>query len=139
MKNDMHFGAIKPIFENAEYLRKNMTHEEKLLWGYIANNQLGYKFRRQHPIWMYIADFYCHELKMVIEVDGGIHNRRDIKANDIIRENDLVDFGIRVIRFTNDEVKCKIDKVIADIINTIGNIKNIQLQSIKEKSKSQSL
>ena len=75
VKRDMHFGAIKPIFENAEFLRKNMTHEEKLLWGFIANNQLGYKFRRQHPIWRYIADFYCHELKLVIELDGGIHDR----------------------------------------------------------------
>ena len=135
----MHFGAIKPIFENAELLRKNMTHEEKLLWGNIANNQLGYKFRRQHPIWMYIADFYCHELKLIIEIDGGIHNKEDVKRNDIIREGDLVDLGIQVIRFTNDEVKCAIDKVITEIKNTIENIKSLQLQTIKETSKPQSL
>ena len=128
MKNDMHFGAVKPIFENAEFLRKNMTNEEKLLWGYIMNSQLGYKFRRQHPIWMYIADFYCHELKLVIEIDGSIHNREDVKANDTIRENDLIDFGIKVIRFTNDEIKCTVDKVISDIKITIESIKNIQLQ-----------
>ncbi len=135
----MHFGAIKPIFENAEFLRKNMTHEEKLLWGYIMNNQLGYKFRRQHPIWMYIADFYCHELKLVIEIDGDINNREDVKANDIIRENDLIDFGIKVIRFANHEIKCEIDKVIIEIKNRIDNIKSIQLQTIKETSKPQSL
>ncbi|WP_462250197.1 endonuclease domain-containing protein [Ferruginibacter sp.] len=126
MKNDMHFGAIKPIFKNAEFLRKNMTHEEKIVWGYICNNQLDFKFRRQHPIWMYIADFYCHELKLVIEIDGGIHNREDVKENDSIRENDLTEFGIKVIRFTNDEIKCTIDKVIEDIKSTIKIIKNIE-------------
>ncbi len=126
MKDDMHFGAIKPIFENAEFLRKNMTHEEKLLWGYLANNQLEFKFRRQHPIWMYIADFYCHELKLVIEIDGGIHNRKDVKENDTIRENDLIDFGIKVIRFTNDEIKQAIDKVLANIKSIISEIKNTQ-------------
>jgi len=135
MKKDMHFGAIKPIFENAEFLRKNMTHEEKIVWGYISNNQLEYKFRRQHPIWMYIADFYCHELKLVIEIDGGIHNREDVKVNDSIRENDLIDFGITVIRFTNDKIKFEIDKVIMDIKSTINNIKRIQLQSIKTTTK----
>ena len=103
-----------------------MTHEEKIVWGYICNNQLDFKFRRQHPIWMYIADFYCHKLKLVIEIDGGIHNREDVKENDSIRENDLTDFGIKVIRFTNDEIKCTIDKVIEDIKSTIKNIKSIE-------------
>ncbi len=135
MKKDMHFGAIKPIFENAAFLRKNMTHEEKIVWGYICNNQLDFKFRRQHPIWMYIADFYFHELKLVIEIDGGIHNREDVKTNDTIRENDLTDFGITVIRFTNDEIKFTINKVIAEIRNTIENIKIIQLQFYNAASK----
>ncbi|MGC4103608.1 endonuclease domain-containing protein [Ferruginibacter sp.] len=136
MKRDMHFGAIKPIFENAEFLRKNMTHEEKIVWAHLSNNQLECKFRRQHPIWMYIADFYCHELKLVVEIDGSVHNRDDVKTNDIIRENDLVDFGIKVIRFTNYEVRCDITKVVSDIKITINDIKNLQLQSIKEVTKS---
>lgn len=119
MKNDMHYGAIKPIFENAEYLRKNMTHEEKIVWAYLANNQMGFKFRRQHPIWMYIADFYCHELKLVIEIDGSIHNLNDVKMNDVIRENDLVDFGITVLRFTNEAVRLELDFVTKTITETI--------------------
>ena len=135
----MHYGAIKTIFENAEFLRKNMTHEEKLLWGHIANNQLGVKFRRQHPIWMYIADFYCHELKLAIEVDGGIHDREDVKTNDIIRENDLNDFGIKVIRFSNFEIKCDIATVMTTIKNTITSIKNEPLQKIKETPTQQGL
>ncbi len=119
MKQDMHYGAIKPIFENAEYLRKNMTHEEKIVWAYLSNNQMGFKFRRQHPIWMYIADFYCHELKLVIEIDGSIHNLNDVKMNDVIRENDLVDFGITVLRFTNQTVRSEMEVVTKNITETI--------------------
>jgi cyclase len=119
MKQDMHYGAIKPIFENAEYLRKNMTHEEKMVWAYLSNNQMGFKFRRQHPIWMYIADFYCHELKLVIEIDGSIHSVSDVKANDVIRENDLVDFGIMVLRFANKTVRCEMNVVTKNITETI--------------------
>lgn len=119
MKQDMHYGAIKPIFENAEYLRKNMTHEERMVWAYLSNNQMGFKFRRQHPIWMYIADFYCHELKLVIEIDGSIHNLNDVKMNDVIRENDLVDFGITVLRFTNQTVRSEMEVVTKNITETI--------------------
>lgn len=121
----MHFGAIKLIFEKAEHLRKNMTHEEKILWMYIANKQLGYKFRRQHPVWMYIADFYCHELKLVIEVDGGIHERIDVSENDAMREDNLTGLGIKVIRFTNAEIRCQIDKVLENIKAVIIDLKKM--------------
>lgn len=56
-KVDMHYGASKLIFQKAEELRKFPTHEEEIVWGFISKNQLGVKFRRQHPIWNYIADF----------------------------------------------------------------------------------
>ena len=119
MKQDMHYGAIKPIFENAEYLRKNMTHEEKIVWAYLSNNQMGFKFRRQHPVWMYIADFYCHELKLIIEIDGSIHTIADVKANDLIREKDLTDFGITILRFTNEAVRHEMDTVTKNITESI--------------------
>jgi imidazole glycerol-phosphate synthase subunit HisF len=54
---NMFYGAIKPIFARAEILRKNPTHEEMLLWQFLKTNQLGVRFKRQHPIWLYIADF----------------------------------------------------------------------------------
>jgi cyclase len=74
MKENMFYGASKLIFQKAEELRKNMTHAELLMWGILKGNQLGVKFRRQHPVSFYIVDFYCHELKLVIEVDGSIHD-----------------------------------------------------------------
>ncbi len=63
MITDMHYGASKTIFQYADALRKNMTNAEKIIWEEFAKNQLGVRVRRQHPIWKYIADYYCHELK----------------------------------------------------------------------------
>ncbi len=88
-KLDMHYGASKLIFQRAEELRKSPTHEEEIVWGYLSKNKLGVKFRRQHPIFLYIADFYCHSLKLVIEIDGGIHNTKDVKINDAERQNHI--------------------------------------------------
>jgi very-short-patch-repair endonuclease len=67
-------GAPTSSFGKAKDLRKTETEAEKLLWKNLKNNQLGgFKFRRQHPISLYIADFYCHKLKLIIEIDGGYH------------------------------------------------------------------
>ncbi len=75
----MHYGASKLIFQRAEELRKFPTHEEQIVWGYLADNQLGVKFRRQHPLLLYVADFYCHSLKLVIEIDGGFITKKKLK------------------------------------------------------------
>ena len=120
---DMFYGAIKPIFERAEQLRKNPTYEEKLLWQVLKVNQLGVRFKRQHPIWLYIADFYCHELKLVIEVDGSIHDVKEVMDHDKLREEDIISFGIKVIRFRNKEIRTEIEIVIDKIRIIISEIK----------------
>ena len=71
----MHYAASKLIFQRAEELRKFPTREEDMMWMYLSGNKLGVKFRRQHPLFLYVADFYCHELKLVVEIDGSIHNK----------------------------------------------------------------
>ena len=73
------------------------------------------RFRPQHPIDIFIADFYCHPVKLVIEVDGGIHKIRDQKECDFGREGDLENWGIKVIRFTNEEIENKIEQVLKRI------------------------
>lgn len=113
--NQMFYGALPLIFDRAEALRKNPTHEEKILWEILKGKKLGEKFRRQHPIWNYIADFYCHELKLVVEVDGRIHNVVEVEENDIARQNIIESFGIRVIRFTNKQVRQDLFEVEAQI------------------------
>src|SRR6187549_1359400 len=87
-EGNMHFGASKLIFKRAEELRKFPTHEEIIIWGHLSGNKLGVKFRRQHPISNYIADFYCHSLRLVVEIDGGIHNKPDVKKYDAVREKE---------------------------------------------------
>src|ERR1700733_1277960 len=99
---DMHYGASKIVFQYAEVLRKNLTATEDIVWKKLCKKQLGVKIRRQHPIWKYVADYYCHEIKLVIEIDGGIHLLTENKECDINREVVLKEFGIVMIRFTND-------------------------------------
>jgi len=86
------------------------------LWNHLKGKQiLGLRFRPQHPIDTYIADFYCHPIKLVIEVDGGYHILFDQKEYDIEREAVLIEMGIKVVRYTNDEVDKDIDNVINQI------------------------
>ena len=115
----MFYGAKAKTFEAATTLRNNETQAEKHLWERLNEKQLGYKFRRQHPIWIFIADFYCHQLKLVIEVDGGIHLSRDQRDYDMRREAEFEQFGIRTIRFTNEEVLGSLGTVIGRIHKVI--------------------
>ena len=105
MKLKMHAGAIKLLYQRARELRNNSTHTEQILWGYLKTKPFGFKFRRQHPYSIYILDFYCHTLKLVIEVDGSIHSLADVKEIDIKREEMLEKDGLTVLRFENSELK----------------------------------
>src|SRR5688500_14064229 len=89
MKKGMFLGAGHLVFKNVGELRKNMTHAEMLTWEYQRQKPSGYKFRRQHPLGPFIADFYCHALKLVIEVDGSIHEVTEIKDWDSERQQML--------------------------------------------------
>ncbi len=99
------------IKEVSRSLRKNSTPAEKLFWQTIRNRQiLGYKFNRQYPIVFeindirrfFIADFYCHQLRLVIEIDGGIHEKQ--KDYDKLRSAIIKRLGMHVFRFSNKEV-----------------------------------
>jgi very-short-patch-repair endonuclease len=121
----MHYGASKLIFQRAEELRKFPTHEEQIVWEYLSGKKLGIKFRRQHPLFLYIADFYCHSLKLVIEIDGGIHNKTDVKINDSIRQEQIESFGIKVIRFTNEQVLKTPEIILQSISDTIKELQSL--------------
>jgi cyclase len=119
----MHYGATMEIFQIAERLRRDMTPVEKIIWDRVCKNQLGIRIRRQHPVWKFIADFYCHEVKLVIEIDGAIHLRSENKEYDISRDIILKEFKIEILRFTNDEVIDETDLVIEKIKRTIEALK----------------
>ena len=111
---DFFYGASPEIFRKAEYLRKNMTCAELKLWEVLKGKKIkGYRFRPQHPISIYIADFYWHKVKLVIEIDGDEHNRSENIKYDLEREKVMSNFGISTIRFKNDDVINEIDKVLS--------------------------
>ncbi len=114
--NTLHQGAKSRIFTHAKALRNSMTEAENVLWNQLRNSRLnGYKFRRQHPIKRFIADFYCHEAKLVIEIDGEIHHEPRNKEHDDGRTYELQESDIRVIRFTNQEILNSMSMVLNNI------------------------
>ena len=110
----------KELINRARSHRNDMTLAEIILWSRLRMRQVdGHKFRRQHPIFNYIVDFYCHKLKLVIEVDGEIHSTTEMKKQDSKRENILKLNGYNVIRFSNYEVLSNITSVINSIKTTM--------------------
>jgi len=90
-----------------------MTGAEMKLWQELRNHKFkGLKFRRQHPIGRFIVDFYCHEKRLVVEVDGSIHDLTEVKERDEGREEELKNFGLTIIRFTNGEIEYDIENVL---------------------------
>ncbi len=94
-------------------LRKKQTKPEQLLWFGLRKNNLNYKFRRQYGIEKYIVDFYCHELKLIIEVDGTDHSYR--YEEDIVRQNYLEKLGYKILRYRNKQVEETLEDVVVDI------------------------
>ena len=120
----MRKGAPSDSFTKAQFLRRNETKAEKLLWEKLRNNQLeGLKFRRQHPVNIYIADFYCHKFKLIIELDGDYHNQEEQKQKDEVRTEVLGLNDLKIIRFKNEEVEQDINQVLITIKNKIEQLK----------------
>ena len=115
MKKRLFLGANPEIFENAKALRHNMTPAENALWANLNVKLNKIRFRRQHPLGQYIADFYCHQHKLVIELDGSIHNLPEVKQNDFEKQSFLESHGLKVLRFTNEQVFNNLEKVLESI------------------------
>ncbi len=100
----------------AKELRKEPTASEQVLWEYLRNRQLGgFKFRRQAPMGRVIADFYCAESKLIVEIDGDIHDLQI--EEDKQRTKEIESFGYRVIRFRNEEVERDLKSVLSNILD----------------------
>lgn len=119
-KEGMFLGASPLIFERARELRSRETIPEKLLWKRLSKKQLGVKFRRQHPIHCYIADFYCHTHKLIVEIDGVSHDGQEQSANDKVRDKSLSAYGIETLRFSNEMVLNNIEQVVQRIMDHIA-------------------
>jgi very-short-patch-repair endonuclease len=107
-------GTSPEIERAARQLRLNPTPAEQILWAHLRNKQLnGWKFRRQHPLGQFIADFCCPACKLIVEVDGPIHVRQGDR--DESRTQVFAAYGYRVMRFSNEQVANDLDFVLAKI------------------------
>ena len=117
----MYYGADSETLRAAHILRRSMTKAEAVLWKKLRDrNVFSIKFRRQHPVYNFIVDFYYHEYKLVIEVDGEIHNDEIASRYDLGRTEVLNNFGLKVIRFTNNQILYSLDSVIEKIQREIA-------------------
>lgn len=112
---------VKRLLGRRKDLRNNSTPEEILLWLHLKNSQTGFKFRRQHSIGGYIADFYCPEKKLVIEIDGPRHIKKEHREYDKIRSDYFAGLNIKVLRFTNLEVSTETERVARKITTSLKN------------------
>lgn len=102
---------------HAKELRKDSTEAERILWKYLRNRRLnGLKFRRQHPLDIFVADFYCHEKRLIIELDGGVHDIPEQKEYDDGRTYILEERGFRILRFSNEEIIYDVNNVLERIL-----------------------
>ena len=128
-RRTMHLYAKPSTFRNAFVLRNKPTAAERILWEHLRKRQLdGVRFRRQHPVQNYVVDFYAHEFKLVIELDGGYHNEEIQEFSDKDREENLMLDHLTILRFANEDVINSLDEVLAAIKAEISFLKALKLQ-----------
>ncbi len=109
----------KDLKEKARILRNDSTLSEVLLWQEIGKNQLGIRFNRQVPMLDYIVDFYCKELKIIIEIDGESHTYEEAPEKDKIRQQRIEEYGVTFLRFDDLDVKRDMPWVLNTVLEWI--------------------
>jgi very-short-patch-repair endonuclease len=127
----MHYGAPPEIFKRAKQLRRRMTFTEEKLWNFLKDRrELKLTIRRQHPAFFYILDFYCHQARLGIEIDGKYHESQKQIKYDEKRTAQLNELGIEIIRYTNEQILEDFDNTGAEILNIIKErIKRIEAEN----------
>lgn len=127
IERHMFYGASKKIFIKAFELRNNMTEAEEALWEVLRNREIfKARWKPQHPIDIFIVDFYCHKYKLAIEIDGEIHLNKEVMEHDEGRAYDIEKLGIKIIRFSNNEIFENIESVKARILHEIDSLSPLQ-------------
>jgi len=125
-------------FENAKQMRREPTEAEEILWKSLRNRNLGFKFRRQHPIENYIANFVCLDVWIIIEIDGGYHNLKEQQEADAKRDADLKQIGFTTLRYTNEQIFNSLDNVLQQIKAAVEKVKQSAATPIGEANPSSS-
>lgn len=119
--DNLHKVATGKLYQYGRELRQDSTDAEKLLWAELRNRRLkGLKFRRQHPLDKFIVDFYCNEKKLVVELDGAVHDEKINKDYDEARTALLAGLNVFVLRFRNEEVINNMKEVLKKISEVTG-------------------
>ena len=106
-------GITPTVDQHLPELRGNLTPQERILWDALRGRRLdGLKFRRQYPIGAFVLDFYCSELRLIVELDGNIHDDPEQRARDARRDAHFVTRGYTVVRITNMEVVVDLPAVL---------------------------
>ncbi len=120
----------KHVKQLAVELRKNQTIAEQIIWSKIRNKKLGgFRFTRQYSIGRYIADFYCSKANKIVEIDGKVHEERDRKEYDKIREEVIKTHGIKIIRFTNDEIVSNLEEVLRRLLEILNSSSQVHIET----------
>ncbi|MEE9465459.1 MAG: endonuclease domain-containing protein [Candidatus Neomarinimicrobiota bacterium] len=107
----------KEITDISRGLRRTATKTEAILWKALRGRKLGgLKFRRQHPMGSSIVDFYCHEKRLVVEIDGAVHHGEDARDKDSIRQEIIEQYGVRFVRLTSDEIENDLGAVLRKLL-----------------------
>jgi very-short-patch-repair endonuclease len=115
---DIH--SIQRMLERRKELRKASTQQENILWQELRNSKLGFKFKRQHSVGGYIADFYCAEVRLIIEIDGSSHDTADQKEYDKFRDEFLKELNHKVLRFKNSQINNELSNVLDEIKSNLN-------------------
>ncbi|MFC1583331.1 endonuclease domain-containing protein [Candidatus Neomarinimicrobiota bacterium] len=111
---------IKVVRDIAKRLRKRQTKSEEMLWQKLRSRRFhGLKFLRQHPVGSSVVDFYCHEKQLAIEIDGPIHDKRDVAERDKARQELIAAYDIRILRFKSEEIESDIEGVMARLARIV--------------------
>lgn len=106
----------RKFIERRRDLRKTSTPEEEILWNELRNNKLGYRFRRQHSIGGYILDFYCFKARLIVELDGNLHD----KEYDAVRDKYFKDLNYQTLRIKNSEIQKDLTSIVIKIKHTLS-------------------
>lgn len=113
------------LLEFAKVMRSNATNVESLMWQLLRNKRfMNLKFRRQHVIAPYIVDFFCHEIGLIVELDGSQHGTDDAVEYDAERTQFLEALGFRVVRYWNHDVLGNTEVVLEDFLGVCSELKN---------------
>ena len=118
--------TLPRFFLNTVESLARRTESEKILWSYLIQKPLGFEFSQQYPIHHFLADFFCIELCLVIEIRTGNHERPELSESDLKKDEWLAENGFAILRFTNFEIERGLERVILTIENKMQFISLVQ-------------